>query len=249
MKIYLGGVMYESNNKMLKEAKDGSSVALGRIIELNSGLIWSIVKRFTGRGYDLEDLYQIGCIGMIKCVRKFDFNYNVKFSTYAVPYILGEIKKFLRDDGIIKVSRNTKELAMKIKEVEKNWISKSGNAITIKELSESLNVSEEEVCIAIDSLKKVKSINEDLYEDGSMQQIERIESDIDEQGRIIDKIAIKSMIEKLNKRDKKIIVLRFYKEKTQMQVAKILGISQVQVSRIEKRILKDFRKKLISECG
>jgi RNA polymerase sporulation-specific sigma factor len=249
MKIYLGGVMYESNNKMLKEAKDGSSVALGRIIELNSGLIWSIVKRFTGRGYDLEDLYQIGCIGMIKCVRKFDFNYNVKFSTYAVPYILGEIKKFLRDDGIIKVSRNTKELAMKIKEVEKNWISKSGNAITIKELSELLNVSEEEVCIAIDSLKKVKSINEDLYEDGSMQQIERIESDIDEQGRIIDKIAIKSMIEKLNKRDKKIIVLRFYKEKTQMQVAKILGISQVQVSRIEKRILKDFRKKLISECG
>jgi RNA polymerase sporulation-specific sigma factor len=241
--------MYEKNDEMLKEAKGGSSIALGKIIELNNGLIWSIVKRFVGRGYDLEDLYQIGCIGMIKCVRKFDFNYNVKFSTYAVPYILGEIKKFLRDDGIIKVSRNIKDLAMKIKEIEKDVALNSGNILTIKELSELLDVSEDEICIAMDSSKKVRSINEDLYNDGNGEQIERIESDIDEQGKIIDKIAIKSMIEKLNKRDKKIILLRFYNEKTQMQVAKILGISQVQVSRIEKRILKDFRKKLISECG
>jgi RNA polymerase sporulation-specific sigma factor len=241
--------MYEKNDEMLKEAKGGSSIALGKIIELNNGLIWSIVKRFVGRGYDLEDLYQIGCIGMIKCVRKFDFNYNVKFSTYAGPYILGEIKKFLRDDGIIKVSRNIKDLAMKIKEIEKDVALNSGNILTIKELSELLDVSEDEICIAMDSSKKVRSINEDLYNDGNGEQIERIESDIDEQGKIIDKIAIKSMIEKLNKRDKKIILLRFYNEKTQMQVAKILGISQVQVSRIEKRILKDFRKKLISECG
>jgi RNA polymerase sporulation-specific sigma factor len=173
----------------------------------------------------------------------------VKFSTYAVPYILGEIKKFLRDDGIIKVSRNIKDLAMKIKEIEKDVALNSGNILTIKELSELLDVSEDEICIAMDSSKKVRSINEDLYNDGNGEQIERIESDIDEQGKIIDKIAIKSMIEKLNKRDKKIILLRFYNEKTQMQVAKILGISQVQVSRIEKRILKDFRKKLISECG
>lgn len=239
--------MYETNINMLKSAKGGNKVALGNLLEQNTGLIWSIAKRFVGRGYDLEDLYQIGCIGMIKCVRKFDFSYNVKFSTYAVPYVLGEIKKFLRDDGIIKISRNVKELSNKICAIEKEYMSKTGEAISVKKLSEILNVSEDEICIALDSNKKIKSINEDAFEDGSFEEIERIENKEDESGKIIDKITINEMINELKERDREIILLRFYKEKTQTQVAKILGISQVQVSRLEKKILKDFRKKLVSE--
>lgn len=239
--------MFEKNEAMLKGASLGNSKALEKMIELNNGLIWSIAKRFTGRGYELEDLYQIGCIGMIKSIKKFDFKFGVKFSTYAVPYILGEIKKFLRDDGIIKVSRSIKELGIKIKEIEKEYVLKKGESISVKKLSDLLKVSEVDIVSAIEASKQVESINEEVYEDGKSTKIDKIVSDRDEQGKIIDKIVLNEMVNSLKERDKKIIVLRFYKEKTQTQVAKILGISQVQVSRIEKRILKDLKNKLIKE--
>ena len=239
--------MFEKNEAMLKGASLGNSKALEKMIELNNGLIWSIAKRFTGRGYELEDLYQIGCIGMIKSIKKFDFKFGVKFSTYAVPYILGEIKKFLRDDGIIKVSRSIKELGIKIKEIEKEYILKKGESISIKKLSDLLKVPEVDIVSAIEASKQVESINEEVYEDGKSTKIDKIVSNRDEQGKIIDKIVLNEMVNSLKERDKKIIVLRFYKEKTQTQVAKILGISQVQVSRIEKRILKDLKNKLIKE--
>ena len=239
--------MFEKNEAMLKGASLGNSKALEKMIELNNGLIWSIAKRFTGRGYELEDLYQIGCIGMIKSIKKFDFKFGVKFSTYAVPYILGEIKKFLRDDGIIKVSRSIKELGIKIKEIEKEYVLKKGESISVKKLSDLLKVPEVDIVSAIEASKQVESINEEVYEDGKSTKIDKIVSNRDEQGKIIDKIVLNEMVNSLKERDKKIIVLRFYKEKTQIQVAKILGISQVQVSRIEKRILKDLKNKLIKE--
>lgn len=239
--------MFEKNEAMLKGASLGNSKALEKMIELNNGLIWSIAKRFTGRGYELEDLYQIGCIGMIKSIKKFDFKFGVKFSTYAVPYILGEIKKFLRDDGIIKISRSIKELGIKIKEIEKEYVLKKGESISVKKLSDLLKVPEVDIVSAIEASKQVESINEEVYEDGKSTKIDKIVSNRDEQGKIIDKIVLNEMVNSLKERDKKIIVLRFYKEKTQTQVAKILGISQVQVSRIEKRILKDLKNKLIKE--
>ena len=239
--------MFEKNEAMLKGASLGNSKTLEKMIELNNGLIWSIAKRFTGRGYELEDLYQIGCIGMIKSIKKFDFKFGVKFSTYAVPYILGEIKKFLRDDGIIKVSRSIKELGIKIKEIEKEYVLKKGESISVKKLSDLLKVPEVDIVSAIEASKQVESINEEVYEDGKSTKIDKIVSNRDEQGKIIDKIALNEIVNSLKERDKKIIVLRFYKEKTQTQVAKILGISQVQVSRIEKRILKDLKNKLIKE--
>ena len=168
--------MFEKNEAMLKGASLGNSKALEKMIELNNGLIWSIAKRFTGRGYELEDLYQIGCIGMIKSIKKFDFKFGVKFSTYAVPYILGEIKKFLRDDGIIKVSRSIKELGIKIKEIEKEYVLKKGESISVKKLSDLLKVPEVDIVSAIEASKQVGSINEEVYEDGKSTKIDKIVS-------------------------------------------------------------------------
>ena len=193
--------MYENNNSLLEEAASGNLEKMEILINQNIGLIWGIVKKFIGKGYETEDLYQIACMGFIKAIKRFDTSYKVKLSTYAVPYILGEIKKFIRDDGIIKISRSVKGLGFKV---------------------------------------LMESINEENNE-------RKIFSEFDEQSKIIDKITIEELVENLNVRDKKIIKLRFYGEKTQAQVAKIMGISQVQVSRIEKRILKDLKEKLKAE--
>ena len=236
--------MYETSIEEILEAKGGNNDVMSKIIESNVGLIWSIVKRFSGRGYENEDLYQIGCLGFIKSVKRFDENYNVKLSTFAVPYILGEIKRFLRDDGIIKVSRSIKELGIKIKDIERDYLEKNGESITISKLSEMLKVSEEEISIAIDSAKQVESINSELYDDSNSCIGDIISSNVDEASLIVDRITLKNTIESLQKREKEIILLRYYKEKTQTQVAKILGISQVQVSRIEKKVLMSMREKM-----
>ena len=237
--------MHEIESTLIFEAARGNEKKMEELINKNVGLIWSIVKRFIGRGYETEDLYQIACMGFIKAIKRFDFKYEVKLSTYAVPYILGEIKKFIRDDGIIKVSRRIKELGMKIRQIEKEYFIKNGESISVKKMAEILNVSEEEVLSAIDAGKQVESINEEVYEEGSCEKIERIVADSDEQSKLIDKLTITELVEALNMRDKEVIKLRFYKEKTQTQVAKILGISQVQVSRIEKRILNELKSKLL----
>ncbi|MBR3882648.1 MAG: sigma-70 family RNA polymerase sigma factor [Clostridia bacterium] len=208
------------------------------------GLIWNTVRRFAYRGYDKEDLYQIACIGFIEAVKRFDFTFNVELSTYSVQYMLGEIKKFLRDDGMIKVSRDVKELGIKIKELERIYLVKTGESLDINRISKILEMPKETIVYAKEASKTVESINEKVGDEGS-ELIDMLASKDDEQSKIVDRIAVFDLIEKLDFREKEIIKLRYFKDKTQTQVAKILGISQVHVSRIEKKILNDFKDKLI----
>ncbi|MCI8482603.1 MAG: SigB/SigF/SigG family RNA polymerase sigma factor [Clostridia bacterium] len=236
--------MYENNLADIEKAQKGNNEAMERLVENNKGLIWNIVKRFMGRGYETEDLYQIGCMGFIKAMKRFDTSYEVQISTYAVPYILGEIKRYIRDDGMIKVSRSTKELAMKILEIQKEYLNKTGEEITILQISKILKVPKEEITYALDCLRPVTSIYEEGSGEDSRNRIDKIPCKKDEASGIIDRIALKQLIENLEDREKQIILLRFYKDKTQSEVAKVLGITQVQVSRIEKKILNSMKSKL-----
>ena len=242
--------MFENSVEAIKKAQSGDKYEMERMIRDNNGLIWSIVKRFNGRGYELEDLYQIGCMGFIKSIKRFDTNYDVKLSTYAVPYMIGEIKRYIRDDGPIKVSRSIKELGIKIRELQKESINKKGKELTIEELEKELKISKEDIGLALEANNTVESIDGKFYTDNkdgnSISLIERISSDKNEEEYITNKLAIKQLIEGLEDRDKEIIFLRFYKDKTQSQVAKILGITQVQVSRLERKILENMKMKLIS---
>ena len=234
--------MYDNSIKDIIKAKEGSEDAMSMLLEKNSGLIWSIVRRFKDRGYEMEDLYQIGSLGFIKSIRRFDTNFEVQLSTYAVPYILGEIKRFIRDDGPIKVSRSTKELCVKIREIQKDYLNRKGIEIKLEEISKILNVSKEEIAAALDSINCVDSIYDMNYKDDSEGNIlDRIPANVDSEKNIVDKIVLKDAISKLEERERKIILLRYFRGSTQSQVAKVLGISQVQVSRIEKRVLSDMR--------
>lgn len=236
--------MYENTvGEILKAQNDKEE--LGRIVENNSGLVWSIVKRFTGRGYENEDLYQIGTIGLIKAIKNFNPEYEVKLSTYAVTYIIGEIKKFIRDDGIIKVSRSIKELCVKIKDIENRNI-KEGKNVTIEEIARELKVEKEAIALAIDSMKQVESIYQEESNDGKISIIDKISSEKDETEITVNKIFIKELLNKMDSRDRQIIMLRYFNGQTQSQVAKMLNISQVQVSRIEKKILNKMKIELIS---
>ena len=242
--------MYENDLSSIKKAQEGDKVELEKLIKQNNGLIWSIVKRFNGRGYEMEDLYQIGCMGFIKSIKRFDTSFDVKLSTYCVPYMIGEIKRFIRDDGPIKVSRSIKELNVKIKELQKEYLNKKGDEITINQIAKELKISKEEVAMAIDAENNVESIEASIYTDKNDEKklglIDKISNGKNEEELITNKLAINQLIEGLDKRDKEIIMLRFYKEKTQSEVAKVLGITQVQVSRIERRILNTMKLKLTS---
>ena len=237
--------MYNENVKYIKLAQKNNEEAMEILIKNNSGLVWNIVKRFIGRGYETDDLYQIGSIGLIKAIKRFDTSLEVQLSTYAVPYIMGEIKRFIRDDGIIKVSRQTKELAIKIKQIQNEYMNKSGEEISLKKISEILKVPKEEIAAAIESSNTVNSIYsvEGANSDDRMI-IEKIVEDKDEYNHLVNKITLNEIIDNLEEREKEVVLLRFYKEKTQSQVGKILGITQVQVSRIEKKVLEKMRLKL-----
>ena len=242
--------MYENNMKIIEKAQNGSQEDMTKLIEDNNGLIWSIVRRFSGRGYDIEDLYQIGSIGFIKAIQRFDTRFEVRLSTYAVPYILGEIKRYIRDDGPIKVSRSIKELNIKILELQKEYFNKYGRDITLEEISKELKISKEEITMAMDSTRPVDSIESAKYKDNKTDKtvsiLEQISTGKDEQTEITNRITIKKLIGELEEKEKEIIMLRYYKQKTQMQVSKILGITQVQVSRIERKVLEKMKRKLIS---
>lgn len=239
--------MYENDMKIIERAQNGSKEDMTKLIEDNSRLVWSIVRRFNGRGYDIEDLYQIGSIGLIKAIQRFDTSFEVRLSTYAVPYILGEIKRFIRDDGAIKVSRSIKELCAKIGQIQKEYITKKGEEITVEELARELKVEKEEIVVALESQRTVESIDKNVYDDENGEsKISKISNQKDETTILLNKLCVEELINNLETRDKKIILLRYYKRKTQTEVAKMLGITQVQVSRLEKRILSEMKEKIVS---
>ena len=230
---------------LIKLAQNGDEKAIEIIIETNSGHIWSVVKRFLNRGYEADDLFQIGSIGLLKCIKKFDINYEVKFSTYAVPMIMGEIKRFLRDDGLIKVSRPLKEIATKAKYMRDVLTKKNNEEPTINELAIAIDVSIEDLVLALDADREVESLYSTVYQnDGkSVYLIDKLELKNDNQDNIVDNIVLKDIIDNLEPREKQIITLRYFEDKTQSQVAKLIGVSQVQVSRIEKKVLTKIREK------
>ena len=241
--------MYENNINSIKRAQDGDKFEMDRLIRENNGLIWSIVKRFMNRGYEVEDLYQIGCIGFIKSIKRFDTNFEVKLSTYSVPYILGEIKRFIRDDGPIKVSRSIKELNTKINELKRHYLL-NGKEITLEQICKELKIQKEDAIIAMESTNAVESMdaaaNTENKEGKQMTIFDKISTGKNEEEIITNRMVVNQLINELHDRDKEIILLRFIKEKTQTEVAKILGISQVQVSRIERKILNEMKAKLTS---
>ena len=238
--------MYENKVEDILKAQSGNKEIMTKLVTENSNLIWSIVTRFKDRGYEIEDLYQIGCIGFIKSIKRFDTNYEVKLSTYAVPYILGEIKRFIRDDGPVKVSRSIKELSYKIKLIQNEYITKKGRDIQIEELAKLLKVSKEDIVIAMDSNNTVESIDKIVNDSDDLTIMDKLKSNVDQEKDIVNKITIKTLIEGLDEKSKKIIMLRYYRGKTQSQVAELLGVTQVQVSRLEKKILSSMKHKLCS---
>lgn len=231
----------ESIYTLIQRAQNGDNKAKEQILLENSGLIWSVVKRFHGRT-EPEDLYQIGAIGLLKCIDKFDISYEVKFSTYAVPMIMGEIRRFLRDDGTIKVSRSLKELAYHAKKIQDNVLKQENRDISIKELSVELDVTMEELILAMEAARDVQSIDvsEDYNSENKPQRIHQI-YDGSENEKIFERIALKEALERLNTKERQIIFMRYFQDKTQSDVARCIGISQVQVSRIEKRILQQMK--------
>lgn len=233
--------------ELIRLSQMGDTGARNRVITENVGLIWSIVRRFLGRGQEAEDLFQIGCIGLMKAVDKFELSYDVKFSTYAVPMITGEIKRFLRDDGMIKVSRTLKETASRVRKVQETLENEFGREPTLAELAASLQLAEEEIVMALDSSAEVESLNKTIYHsDGSdIVLMDKIAEETDQNERLINHMALKKIISELDEREQSLIRMRFFEERTQTQVAQVLGISQVQVSRMEKKLLLHLREQLI----
>ncbi len=230
--------------ELIRKAQGGDKSALELIITQNDRLVWSILRRFSGKGYETEDLYQLGCIGLVKAVQKFDFNKNVQFSTYAVPMILGEIRKFLRDDGAVKVSRSLKELAAKAKYAADAIAKETGTQPGVEELSQKLGVPAEDIAEALSASVAPISIYQPVHDGSELSVIDTV-SDDDKYEKIIDIMAVKDAASLLPDREQSIIYMRYYQNKTQSEVARKMGISQVQVSRLEKKILEKLRQEIV----
>lgn len=224
---------------LILRAQAGDSEAMNKIINENVGLVWNVVRRFNNRGYDLEDLFQIGSMGFVKAIKKFSLEFNTKLSTYAVSMIIGEIKRFLRDDGMIKVSRSLKETSAKINDLKRQNPDKE---YTLEELSMELGIDKEEIIISLDATSSVESLDKPLGEDIDSKTIgDNIPSNANEYEELMDKMVVNTLIDALDDNEKKIIIYRYYKGMTQGKIAEILGTSQVQVSRIEKKALLKMR--------
>lgn len=237
---------YEENLELIEKAKAGDKDALDKLVENNLPLVSSISKKFLNRGYEYDDIFQIGCIGLVKAVNNFDAAYNVQFSTYAVPMIMGEIKRFLRDDGLIKVSRSIKYAARKLHYDKEKLTKKLNREPTIEELAEYSGMTPEEILFSTEAINEPKYLYDTIHQDDGapIMLIDKISEDYEEDNEIVNKIALKEALNKLDIKSRQIIMLRYFKDKTQVEVAKMLGISQVQVSRIEKRVLKIMKDKL-----
>lgn len=232
--------------ELIRLSKTGDREARDRLVTENVGLVWSIVRRFSNRGHEMEDLFQIGSIGLIKAIDKFDTSYEVKFSTYAVPMITGEIKRFLRDDGMIKVSRSLKETAARIRAVRERYGNQFGREPLLDEIEEELNIPKDEIIMALETGAEVESLYKTIYQgDGSpIYLIDKLAETKDESENLVDRLALREIIASLDEKEQEIIRLRYFKDRTQTDIAKELGISQVQVSRMERRILRIMRERL-----
>ena len=227
---------------LINRAHQGDKLARDKILIENTGLIWSIVRRFLNRGHEGEDLFQIGCIGMLKAIDRFDTEFDVAFSTYAVPMIAGEIRRFIRDDGIVKISRKIKENQMKIMHQREIYINEKKQEPTIEELEKVCDLTKEEMVMAMDASRNVESIDKEMYsKDSAYTLMDLAEDDTNIEETVLNKIMVQQLMDMLESKERKIINLRYFKNKTQSQVAKEMGMTQVQVSRLEKKILNSMR--------
>ena len=234
----------EETLELIKKAQSGDEFAKETLVNENSPLIKSVIRWFKDKGIENDDLYQLGCLGFLKAINNFDCSYNVKFSTYVVPMVVGEIKRFMRDDGAVKVSRAIKGLNLKINKFVDAFLMQEGRKATLSDIAKHFKISEQDVVMAMDSAKMPVSLYtpfDDGEEDG-LTIIDRFDSQ--ENDDFVDKFALKDVIDKLEERDKKIILMRYFYDKTQSEIAERLGVSQVQVSRLENKILDNLRKKL-----
>ena len=231
---------------LIQKSHEGDEEARARLVEENAGLVWCVVKRFFNRGTEAEDLFQIGNIGLLKAIDKFDLSYDVKFSTYAVPMISGEIKRFLRDDGMIKVSRSLKELSYKSylckEELQEKW----GREPTISEIAEHLQVEKEELTMALDAGSDVESLQKTIFQkDGQeIRLMDKLQKNEEEEETVLNHMLLKELLSILDKEERQLIYLRYFADQTQSQVGKEMGISQVQVSRLAKKILLRMRERI-----
>ena len=236
----------EETLRLIRLAQEGNLEARERIVEGNVGLVWSVVRHYANRGCELEDLYQIGCIGLIKAIDKFDLQYDVKFSTYAVPMITGEIKRFLRDDGMIKVSRSVKELAIRVRGAREKLTWELGREPGIEEIAQAVGASKEEVAASLEAAADVESLYRPVSgnDDQNLCLMDKLPDEKQEEERVINRIVLRQLLEQLGERERDIIVRRYFENQTQSQIAQQFHISQVQVSRLEKKILLQMREYL-----
>ncbi len=225
--------------ELIAQAQQGNREASNTLVEENSGLIWSVAKRFLGRGTEADDLYQLGCLGFLKAVEGFDLEYGTQFSTYAVPKIAGEIRRFLRDDGAVKVSRGLKEQSAAIKAARNRLTNALGREPTIQEISRQTGFTPEEIALAETATAATESIQRETGDEGF--SLEDILTDTESEERMVEKIALRQAIERLREREATVIKLRYFHALTQDRVAKVMGVSQVQVSRIEKKAILQLR--------
>jgi len=233
------------HRQLLEQSQAGDRFAREAMIKNNMGLVWSIVRRFNNRGYEQEDLFQIGSIGLMKAIDKFDASFSVKFSTYAVPMITGEIRRFLRDDGMIKVSRSLKESGAKMKQAREKLQAELGREPTLLELSEETGMPREEIVMALEANGEVESIykNTGASEGKEICLADRLPQEKDSHEMLLNHMVLEQLLQELGENERHLIELRYFKERTQSQIAQEMGISQVQVSRMEKKILLEMRRK------
>jgi RNA polymerase sporulation-specific sigma factor len=227
---------------LLEAAKAGDAKAAETLVEENSGLIWSIARRYFGRGVDADDLFQLGCVGLVKAIRGYDGAYGTRFSTYAVPKISGEIRRFLRDDGAVKVSRGVKERAAVIRNARSELSSELGREPVLSELSERTGISAEDIAVAETATSTADSLQRSAGEDGLT--LENVLGDWSAEERLLERVSLREALERLGAKERQVVALRFYRGMTQAEAAKVLSVSQVQVSRIERRAIDALRESL-----
>lgn len=233
----------EETNDLVIQAKNGNDLAKEKLITVNSPLIKSVIKRYLNKGIEYEDLFQLGALGFVKAIKNYDSSFNVKFTTYAVPMIAGEIKRFLRDDGTVKVSRSIKHQSIQIKNFIVEYNQRHGINPTLDQISQKFNMDKSDIVFAMEANTTPLSLNDKFEDYDSCTLMDKISDDFSPE-KYIDKLAIRELIENLSAREKQVIIMRYYMDKTQSEIAKALGVSQVQVSRIENKVLKEMKENI-----